>query len=695
MTESEIGGALPIVEDIDGTRFDDPFRRLEDNGPEVHAWQRELDEEARRYLHRRPGFDDLVAQVERHLGACRDDAPARCGDVWIRCVRDDVDGGQALWLSATPAGTGRRLIGPADLLVAAHPVFEWVLPSPSGRWIALGVASNGSETPALHFVDALSGEVGRMRIADVSGDAVAWLPEGDALCCVAGATPFNGAGTSELLIVEPDGRAAQCPLPQAGSDAVFGVQLSGCGRYLGLTRTGAAPRLIHVLDRVSERWIAVAPVDDQHTFSGVFVEDRYYAVTTTDAPRGRLVAAEVSRLADADALEELRGEDDQAVLRAIGVLGSTLVLHYLAEGASRLQLLSTAGHDMGRVPLPGTGVVTTSPRDPMVGGTSAPVHVDDGGLTFSFTTFNRSPALMRYERATGRTRVLRRSEIELRDLEMESVACPVPGGGSVKYDIVGNAASPVSSGRPTLIVAYGGWNAVSAAKSYIGPFAPFAEAGGNVVFAHVRGDGTYGETQWRNGRREYKQQSFDDLFLVAQDLLRRGVAAHGELGLWGMSNGGLLVGAAITQRPELFRVAIAVVPLFDMCRFVRDHFGERLTSEYGDPRLPEAAAWLRRYSPYHNVTTGTAYPATLIVCADRDARTPPWHARKMAAALRNANGGDRPILLRTHAACGHLGASDFASPRMVAEWLAFAMDRLGLGRHDTLGPAQPPTRGAA
>jgi prolyl oligopeptidase len=323
-------------------------------------------------------------------------------------------------------------------------------------------------------------------------------------------------------------------------------------------------------------------------------------------------------------------------------------------------------------------VISATARDRPHIPVEMPIGVAGSTLVFAASSVNRSPTLWRYNRDRNRLSEMTRPAVALPSLVCESMTCQAQDGYEVRYDLVRRANHAPDRPAPTLIYGYGGFNAAWMSKGYPSVFTPWILAGGTYVFAHLRGDGTYGRDQWHGGRLEAKQRTFDDVFAVAEDLIARGATASDRLAIAGGSNGGLLVAAAITQRPELFRAAAVLVPVTDLARFGTDRFGEACLVEYGDARDADAARWLRAYSPYHNVVAGARYPDTVIVCGDRDMRTPAWHGRKLAAALRAAGGGNSQVLLRVHEDCGHLTAGLGGSPGRIAEWLGFVMQAVGL-----------------
>ena len=236
----------------------------------------------------------------------------------------------------------------------------------------------------------------------------------------------------------------------------------------------------------------------------------------------------------------------------------------------------------------------------------------------------------------------------------------------------GNALD-MSQPRPTLVHAYGGFN-MSLMPAYLGHVEPFLDAGGVYVLAHLRGGGEYGIDWWMQGRMAAKQNVFDDLFAVCEQLIGDGVTRPDRLAFHGSSNGGLVAGAAMTQRPDLFRAVVAQVPLLDLLRAAPF----ALVMEFGNPQNPADARVLAGYSPCHNVREAS-YPAVLLDAGENDPRCPPWHARKMAARLQAANLSDRPILLRVWTDSGHVGAGNRTTQTdQSTDWLAFVMQELGM-----------------
>jgi prolyl oligopeptidase len=267
--------------------------------------------------------------------------------------------------------------------------------------------------------------------------------------------------------------------------------------------------------------------------------------------------------------------------------------------------------------------------------------------------------------------------VELPDIVVDRVFVPSTDGARVPMFVIARADAPRDGARPTILYGYGGFgNALT--PSYASTAVAWVEAGGVYVIANLRGGNEYGEAWHRAGMREQKQHTFDDFVACAERLIADGWTSPQHLGISGGSNGGLLVGAALTQRPDLFASVVCSAPLLDMVRYERFGLGATWNDEYGSAEVPEELEWLLSYSPYHHVVEGVDYPAVLFTVFDGDSRVDPLHARKLCAALQWATSGDRPILLRRERDVGHGARSVSRSIDLTVDTLAFEADRLGL-----------------
>jgi prolyl oligopeptidase len=333
------------------------------------------------------------------------------------------------------------------------------------------------------------------------------------------------------------------------------------------------------------------------------------------------------------------------VLDSVTLVGGELLTSYLSGGATRLERFDRRGKSRGQVQLPTVG---TS------GGFSG--HVEGNEAFFDFESLVHPRTIHRLDPSSARTTVWAEAAPGFAapsDWAVHADATTSRDGTRIPYltavpSVRRNGAGP----RPTVLYGYGGFN-VSVLPRFSRAAYLLLERGATYVQAVLRGGGELGEHWHQAGRLDKKQNTFDDFIAVAESLIDRGTTAPDRLGIWGRSNGGLLVCAVLAQRPELFRAAVASVPLTDMLRFHRFLLGKLWTTEYGSPDEPDAFQWLAAYSPYHNVRDGVPYPAVLLTTASHDSRVHPMHARKMAASLQHASSSGHPVLLRSETEAGH------------------------------------------
>lgn len=658
--------------------FPDPFAALEDESPRVLAWQARMDAAARAAFAAIDGVDALADALAVQLGADGVTVPVPAGGRWFRLERDADGIGRRVRVGGDPRDHGGVLVEAADAPLDGDEAIDWIAPSPDGRLLAFGVSSHGDEQSELCLAETASGQLLAPRVRHVGEGPVVWLPDASALICCAGRGPAPETPLKRLLLVTPGAGAVPLDAPPGVERFRPTIQLSADGRWLGVATMGHFPRLLFALDRASGRWHEALPDDDAaEVFYGTFVDDEYVAVTSCGAGRGRLVAAPIDAVGDPARWRELVPEGPDA-MRSVVRFGADLLLYELRDGLPRLRIVSLAGETLRQLPLPDELSIGATERDRAQLPAQLPVQVAGETLVFAGSSVRRSTTLWRYDRPADRLEELTAPSAELPGARAELLFCTAPDGEEVRYVVVRRDDLPDDGPQPALIYGYGGFDAAWTPRAYPGVFAPWVAAGGTWVFPFLRGDGTRGFAHWRAGRREHKQRTFDDLYAVTEDLVARGLASAERLALAGGSNGGLLVGGAIAQRPELFAAVAALVPVADLARVVRDRFGEGCMPEWGDPRIAAEAAWLRGCSPIHNLAPGADYPATAIVCGNRDMRTPAWHGRKLAAAMLEASGGSTPVLLRVHEDCGHLTAGMGAAPARIAEWLGFLMDAVGL-----------------
>jgi prolyl oligopeptidase len=340
---------------------------------------------------------------------------------------------------------------------------------------------------------------------------------------------------------------------------------------------------------------------------------------------------------------------------------------------SRVRVIDQAGGSCGHLPLPAAGTVGELPFSWM----SLPPWAEE--FVFAFCTLDTSWAIYRHRPGDPDADPLTAAAIRIEGAIVEDHWARSPDGTRIPYHTVRLATTDTSRPVPALIFAYGGFNH-SFPPSFPGAMAAFIEAGGIFVHAHLRGGAEHGRAWREAGRHHHKQNTYDDLYAVAEDLIARGVTEKRMLAVTGRSNGGLTAGVAVTQRPDLWQAAIPIVPMLDLIGGLRDPFTAAATRiDRGNPGDPGDVRRLAGYSPYQGIRPGTVYPAIFVSAAAADMRCPPWHARKWGARMQAAQAGDAPILIHIWEGAGHGAATpgDIAMEENT-EWLSFVMRQLNL-----------------
>jgi len=461
----------------------------------------------------------------------------------------------------------------------------------------------------------------------------------------------------------------------------YGVEVSRDGHWLQVSASkGTEPRndlwVADLSDGLLDHpaFLLVQGDVDAQTSLSFGRDGRVYVSTDLDAPRGRLAVTWPSDWASTD-WTDLIAEDPEAVLESVTVLDGDeldedlLLVVRTSHGVAHMALhRAEDGAFIKEIALPGAGTV------------GGPVeHIDGGPLTwFVFTDHTTVPTIYAYDARTDEVSLYATPPgvVTVPTVHSRQVEYPSADGTVIRMFVIAPTADP-DVPRPTILYGYGGFG-VPLAPGYSAAILAWVEAGGVWAVANIRGGGEEGEEWHRAGMLANKQNVFDDFHAAAEWLVASGWTTPEQLGIYGGSNGGLLVGAAMTQRPELFNAVVCVAPLLDMIRYVTSELGPTWTVEYGDPSIPEQFGWLHAYSPYHRVVEGTDYPATMFAIFDNDTRTDPMHGRKMAAAVQHATSGTRPVLVRTEGDVGHGARSLDKSVEEAADTLSFFAHWTGL-----------------
>ncbi|MCI2416222.1 prolyl oligopeptidase family serine peptidase [Saccharopolyspora sp. K220] len=684
-----------LVEDLHGHQVADPYRWLEDpTDPRTEAWSAAQDELARTWLDALPGRDAAEERMRSLLSTGSVSAPAwRAGRAFF--TRREPGQEFPLLYVREPDGTERVLLDVTELDPSGLTTLDSWSPSLEGDRLAYQISVGGDEESLLHVMDVATGEMVEGPIDRCRYSTISWLPGGDEYFYIRRLAPelvpdgeqqFHRRVWRHRVGTDPD---QDLLVHGEGLDHTYyyGTRVSRDGRWLvvegspgtarrdsvwiaDLTEAAEVPNLRQIVDTS----------DGYRVGAWVERDGRLYVMTTLDAPRWRLCVADPARPEPSN-WTELISEEPDSVLEAVRWFDSgdgdpQLAVLRTRHAVSEVTLHDPAtGRQTAEVPLPGTGQVTA------LNTVDEATEHDRDRLWIGWTDFATPPCVHAYSRRTGQTALDRQAPgtAELPAVHTRQVTYRSLDGTPVRMFLLSPTAEP-DRPRPAFMTGYGGFS-LSREPGYTPSALAWVAAGGVWALPSLRGGGEEGEEWHLAGMREQKQHTFDDFHAAAQHLIGEGWTTSDQLAISGGSNGGLLVGAALTQRPELYRAVVCSAPLLDMVRYEQFLLGRTWNDEYGTADDPEELGWLLSYSPYHNVTGQTDYPSVLFTVFESDSRVDPNHARKMCAALQHATSSDpakRPILLRRETEVGHAARSVSRTVGLATDQLAFLAEATGL-----------------
>lgn len=674
----------PVTDVLHGVSITDPYRWLEDGAsPETAEWVAQQNALTRSVL---DGLDVRARIKARWLELARAGSvgsPRVVGSYLYYLERSPDERQPRLMRRRGGTAAPELVLDPNGGHEAGLVALDWYQPTSDGRRVAYGLSANGDEWSTLGVVDLERGETLGVAIPRCRMSSVAWLPDGQSFFY----TRYPLVGTVPEAELPYHKRVYWHNLADPGRDyrqdpEVFGagrdrrvsphVDITDDGRYLVAT-------LMMGTQQTEVWWADLQANFPTPPFRALFANllARFHVKlvghaldvwTNWQAPNGRLLGVNLDQPpTEPAAAAELVGEHPRRALQQAARLGTGWLLDYLEDASSRLVHRAASGQER-ELALPELGTISGMGVEP-----------ETGAAFVGYESFAIRPGIWRIELAAGR--------IAPHMAVSEGGAAPPirvtqewtrsADGTAVPLFLVQRADAPASP-RPAILSGYGGFN-LSRTPVYTNDQRLWVEMGGLFAVATLRGGGEYGAAWHRAGMLEQKQHVFDDYIAAAEHLVAAGHTDRRHLALWGRSNGGLLVGAALTQRPDLCQAIVCGVPLLDMVRYHRFLIADLWTAEYGSAEDPEQFPYIYAYSPYHHVEPGTAYPAVLFYAAHEDSRVDPLHARKMAARLQSASASERPILLRIEFQAGHgVGKPIPKQADEYADILAFLADQLEL-----------------
>ncbi len=642
-----------VVEDQFGTKVADPYRWLEDdvrNNPEVAAWVAAQNKVTDAYLATLPGRDLFRARLKALFDYERFGAPYKKGGRYFYFRNSGLQNQAVLHVRDSLNGEGRVLIDPNTWAKdGATALAEWS-PSEDGAKLAYGVQDGGTDWRTIRVLDVNTGAMLSDEIKWAKFTGISWAKDGTGFFYARFPEPKEGTAFQ----AGADNHAVyfhKLGTPQAQDRLLYstpqnpkllnGVGITDDGRYAVLYSTpGSSTSDLSVVDLKSADWKPRKLVADFDHEWGVVgnVGSKFYLSTNKDAARSKLVTMDVA--AATPAMTDLIPEGE-AVLSGASLIGGRLILSYLVDAKTEVRRYTLDGKADGTVKLPGIGTAGGFGGD-----------AKDSETFFTFTSFNAPSTVYRYDVTTNTATVWAAPKvaIDLSKIVVEQKFYASKDGTKVPMFIV--RRKDVTGPAPTLLYAYGGFN-VTQLPSFSTSRLAWVEQGGVFVLANIRGGGEYGKAWHDGGKLLNKQNVFDDFIAAGEYLKAQGITSKDGLAIQGGSNGGLLVGAVVNQRPDLFAAGLPAVGVMDMLRFDKFTAGRYWTNDYGVPAKEADFRNLYKYSPYHNIQAGKAYPAILATTADTDDRVVPGHTFKYTAALQAADVGPKPHLVRIETRAGH------------------------------------------
>ena len=675
-------------DDIDvlhGERIADPYRWLESDGAATREWTQAQNGRTRAALDALPERARFAGRLRELLGIGLLGVPHPAGDR-VFFERRSLGQPQSV-LFVRERGATRALIDPNRLDPDGLVTIDWWYPSPDGSLVAYGLSRGGTEMSTLHVIDVSAGVDRPDVIPFTQRSKVSWAGNGFYYTVhpAPGSVPKGDEHYYRTVRLHKlgDDPARDIEIFGAGypKETIVGVEADARGRWIALTAyQGWSRNDVQLLDAASGSMRPVVVGADgisQPAMAG----ERLFLRTNVGSPNYRIDTV------DPDTLERRTVvPESEHPIGSFDVTRSHVIVHTLVQASSRISIWSHDGRRLRDLTLPPFTALLDK------GSAVSPI-ADPGGDRFGYTvdSFSRPPVAYVADARTGQTEAVAALDapvgFDADAVAVEQELYASPDGTAVPMFLIHRRDVAPTGEVPTILNGYGGFN-ISRTPAFSGAVAAWVEAGGLYVVANLRGGAEFGERWHRAGMRANKQNVFDDFAAAAEALVARGWTAREHLGISGGSNGGLLVGAAMTQRPELFAAVACAVPLLDMLRYQNFLIARFWIDEYGSAEDPEQFRWLRAYSPYHNTRAGTRYPAVLFTTAEGDSRVDPGHARKMTALLQwlQRDDPDAITLLRVDRDAGHgIGKPLHKQVEDVADQLAFFAWRLGLPARARVG----------
>ena len=645
------------VDELHGTKVPDPYRWLEDDvrtSKDVANWVETENKVTFAFLEAIPERETIRKRLTELWNYEKFGAPFKAGGRYYHYYNTGLQNQNVLYTRDRLDDEARILLDPNTWSKDGTVALAGTSFSDDGRFLAYGVAEAGSDWNTWRFLNLETGKKLDDELKWLKFGGMSWTKDGRGLFYSRYDEPKEGQAFQSLNLNQKIWYH-RVGTPQSDDVLVykrpdepewgFGPHVTEDGRYLVITVWKGTDHRYRILYRDLDEPYAM-PVELIDSFENEFSflgndGTTFYFKTDVEAPRKRVIAIDIRKPAREHWREII--PQTKETLEDVNIVGNLFVCEYLKDATTQVRMHDMTGAFVREVEFPGLGTATG------FGGKRT-----DTETFYSFSSFATPPTIYRYDLITGKSTLLRQAKVDVKpaDYEVKQVFYKSKDGTKVPMFIAHKKGLKLDGTNPTVLYGYGGFN-ISLTPGFSITRVAWMERGGVFAMPNLRGGGEYGEEWHQGGTKLNKQNVFDDFICAAEWLIENKYTSSKKLAIQGGSNGGLLVGACMTQRPELFAAALPAVGVMDMLRFHKFTAGRFWVDDYGSADDASQFEALLKYSPYHNLKPGTHYPATMVTTADTDDRVVPGHSFKFAARLQECHKGDNPVLIRIETKAGH------------------------------------------
>ena len=642
------------VDDYHGTEVSDPYRWLE--APDSTAtkdWVKAQNKVTNDYLKTIPQREQIKQRLTKLWNYEKYSTPSKQGGKYFYYKNDGLQNQYILYVADSIDDEGRVLLDPNKFSDDGTTSLAGTAVSRDGKIIAYGISKGGSDWREYRFRNIETGKdlpdvLRHIKFSNVSwnkdnkGVYYAGYPKPNEKSKLEDANFFRKLYYHKLGTKQSKDKVIH-ERPDNKKLGIGGFVTDDGNWLLIYLSQGTSPKDQIYYKNLNREDSPILPLIDKFEANYSYIDNiggKFFFNTDKDAPLGRVVS--VNLLRKNKKWDEIIPEGEET-LRGVSLLNNHFVLNYLKDAYTQIEIYDMWGNYVRDVELPGIG---------SAGGFGGKRYEKE--TFYSYSSFNAPPTIYRYNMETGKSTVFRKANVDFKpeNFEVKQVFYPSKDGTKIPMFIVHKKGLKLDGTNPTLLYGYGGFN-VSLTPSFSVSRLTWMEMGGIYVVANLRGGGEYGEKWHEAGTKLKKQNVFDDFIAASEYLIAQKYTSSDKLAIQGGSNGGLLVGAVLNQRPDLFGAALPAVGVMDMLRFHKFTIGWAWTSDYGSSENADEFKALYAYSPIHNIKKDTKYPAVLVTTADHDDRVVPAHSFKYAATMQNAQAGDAPVLIRIETKAGH------------------------------------------